>query len=561
MTALWQRPASLLLALLLLAGCSKPPAAPQSPEPAPPPAVTAVAPGAGDLVEGEGCTPQAGAPPSGGAGSASVREGICQAYLQTDPALITFRLPPSVSELTARASLRIEGAGAERITFREGRDEGYLTVHLPAGKVGDELTIRLDGPLGPTGGPHTLGFRLKRIETPRIITEVRDQAGVWQKLTPGATLPRRELQLRLTLVGGPKRERVEFAVKEALHHRGAPSSHSLVWEGEERLLVTVPEPPPAILFRFDWLEAKHGLQVRRSTIAFYTGEAPPRLVALDPATGKETVVGEAPVDVLRASLSPDARWAYLAATDPTTTEREQVWVVDTESGERWLTPFTADWAHSQVHWLDNLMLLPTTGALQVWDLNAREGRRHESQTWFWGPLSPDRQYLAGSLVDLRRADESTLVAPASIVLFSLEKMAERLYTDAARVKLSQSSKPIYIPMRWADDGQTLLFEDVVSRDPKSFEATTRWLALDVGSWQVSDAALPAVRKEPPPAWPRAASGWSYRPAHDWGEVKLLSPQGVDHAAGQGLVLGWRADGQLLLIRWENFAYLRRTEGI
>lgn len=550
-----QRNAAFALALLLLAGCSKTstPRAEQSP----PPAATKTT---ALVVPQSGCARESGEPPVGMVNTDYVRQAICQAVIHTDPTRVTFRLPPDVTEEAARQALTVTGVTGEQVRFNRTRLETVLAVTLPEGEPGDTVTVRLEGPVGAGGVVAEMGFELKRVETPRISTEVQVGNEPFKPLVPGSTLPRQPLQFRFTLVGQPKRDRVEAAIQEALRHKGSQTPYTIAWEGDSRLLLTVPEPPPALFFPFDWLEAEQGLQVQRSAVALYTGEAPPQLVALDPATGQEEVLGEMPVDVLQPSLSPDGAWAALIATAPDAAEREQVWVVNTRTGQRWLTGFESDWAHQTIHWLPGgRLMLPAYRAVQVWDLNLAQGRREESEATYWGPLSPDKRYLAGTAVDPLKVDEATLITPASVVLLETGSLASKLLPDLARTRARQSSAPTYLPMLW--QGERLWVADLVDYDKEKNAATTRFRVVEPETGAVLSEEGAPPQAEPPVGWPAATSGWQYKPDPNWGEVHLRSPEGRERAAGQGLVVGWRADGKLLVIRWANFPYLRRTEGI
>lgn len=556
MATLRQRTAAFALALFLLAGCAQP-TSPPGEQSAPSQQPRAGLP-LGETAAKDGCGRESGDPPVGMVNSAYVRQGLCPAYVHTDPARVTFRLPAGVSEPAVRQSLTVTGPAPDKVqvTFNRTRRETVLSVVLPEGKAGDAVTVRLAGPVGVGGAAVEMGFQLTRVETPRIFTEVQVGDEPFKPLEPGATLPRQPLRFRFTLAGQPRRDRVEAVIQEALRQKGVLTPYTTTWEGESRLVVTVQEPPPAIFFPFDWLEAEHGLQVQRSSVALYTGEAP-RLVAFDPVSWQETVVGEVPVDVLHASLSPDGAWAALIALAPDAAYREQVWVVNTRTGQRWLTGFQSLQWYRTVHWLPGgRMLLPTYRAVQVWDLAAAEGKRLESEATYWGPLSPDKRYLAGTAIDPLKVDESRLTTPGSVVLLDTQRMDFRLLPDIALARVRRSEVPTALPMAW--DGGRLLVQDIITPHASQQMDVTRWRVIDPASGQVSDDKRASPPKEPPVGWPAQASGWQYKPNLNWGEVLLRSPEGQERSAGQGLVVGWRDDRRLLLIRWANFPYMRPT---
>ncbi|MFZ5814464.1 MAG: TolB family protein [Bacillota bacterium] len=549
----WQRTAiTAIAALLVLAGCAKS----SEPPPEPPPSAVAEkpapAPAADPFEARTGCAERSGNPPEGGVGSAVVAGGLCRTYIHTDPTSVMFHLPPEVPEAVARKSLQVEGAEPESVSYYKSPAMGFLAVTLPAGAAGDQVTVRLRGPVGPGGTEADLGFQMKRLPTPRITTEVRYGGEEWKPLQPGSTLPRAPLHLRFHLIGQPKKERVEHAVSDAFRVQGAEWRFSLSWEGDHRLVASVEEPPPQLTFRFDWLEAAHGLQVQRSTTSFHTGAHPPQLVRLDPATGEERPVGEVPADLLEGALSPDGRWAALFATAPDATDREQVWLVDTRTGARRLTGFSSSWVHQRAVWLPDRVLFPTFRGVDLWDLRTHQGSRIESEASLWGPLSPDGRYLPGAVIHHERADEQSLLAPVSIVLVDLERLAVRSFPDVTVTRLRQSDAPPSVGMVWSEGGGRLLLADVGS---------SGWRSLDTSSGRVeAERAAPPPEAGPRP-WPSSVSGWAFRPQTSWGPVLLRSPGGGERQAGQGLVLGWEPNGSLLLVRWENFPHRRMPEGL
>lgn len=559
------RRASIAVVLLLLCltavGCSKP----GNPDP-PAPSTTPADPAPADPTPAE--------PPSSPSAAAAcarvsqvpatrphgitesfqvVTNGLCQTVLAAEGFSLRFALPGTVTEAAAKAALKVTGAQVERLDFQTYADEASLWLAIGAGSPGEEVVVRMTGPVGEAGSEIELGFVVRREPSPAATVEVQVNEGDWQPLPLGGTLAPEPLRLRVTFSAKVDRQRAEDRMQTAF--RPAKDAitiypYTLGWQGENVLLVEWAAPPPRIWFDLTGLADERGLTIRRGAFSCYTG-IPPRLAVLDPDSGQEEVLGEGPVDIWGSSTSTDGRWAILTALQPDSAYALDLWLVETASGQMRKTDLTPPIAYNHHIWLEGHLVVPSIGKLQVWDLQSHTKQVYESQADFHTLLSPDQRYLAGFTIDASREDPQTFLAPASIIIHDLTTHTEQRFPDVATGAIPHSSAPPRIPMAWSDDGRAILFQEY--RSTPGQPPSSRWMQLDIATGQVSPATPPPV--QPTPAPRRNRAGWQYS-SPGWGPITLTSPQGQERRFDHGLIVGWRADGELLLVRWPNYPFLR-----
>lgn len=489
--------------------------------------------------------------------STAVTQGLCGAPVPVDNFVVFFYVPTAVTEEAVRAALRVEGAAQpERLEFFTFPVRNQLSVWFPPGPLGEEITVRLAGPVGLNGAQADLGYRLKRLESPTATVELKVGDGPFQPLIPGSTVPSQPLAIRFRFAGNPDRSAVESQIRQAFEpHKDATSRtiFHLEWESPESLLLSLPAPPPRILIAFHGVQGANGLTMRPFSFVLYTGEAP-RLVALDPASGQEDEIGPAPVDVLYRRVSPDGKWVLFSALQGDSAYKEDLYLLDTESGALRKTTLIPSW-EGIVLWVDQKLVLPIGRKVQVWDLTSHQLAEYPSAADHLTALSGDGRFLAGFTLDYGREDAETALAPATIVLHDLQTHTEKVFANVASAQVPHKSAPPRMPMVFSSENQALYFQEQVKGPTPEQRVMPRWMKLDLQTGTVSPAGQAPDSERPQPAGLRGPTGWESLTS-EWGPVLLRSPQGVEQRFGSGLALGWRPDGRLLLIRWPNFEHRR-----
>jgi hypothetical protein len=488
--------------------------------------------------------------------SRAVMQGLCGGAVPEDEFAVNFSLPPTVTEAAARAALQVDGpAQPEWVSFAASPQMATLWLLFPKGKLGETFTIRLAGPVGVNGAAADLGFVLRRMESPTARAELKVGDGAWQPLVPGATVPAQPLYLRFTFTGNPSPEQIERRIKDAF----APGKddttkivYHLQWEGPQRLLLSLPAPPPRILIDLSFITGDHGLYIRRFTFVLYTGQEP-RLVALDPATGQENEVGPAPVDVLGRQLSPDGKWVLVTALRGDSNNAADTYLLDTETATLRMTPLL----QGTSYWLADRLVMAVSRKVQVYDLSSHQVAEYPTAMNDPTVLSPDGRYLTGFSLDYEREDPETSLAPATIVIHDLQAHTERTFADIASVRVPHKEVPPSLPMDFSPDSTTLYYREQVKGTATGQGQATRWMQLDLRTGKTGPASAREMPQRYEPV--KGPTGWQYVSA-GWGPIQLLTPEGDGKSFGSGLVLGWRPDGRLLVIRWPNFER-RRFQGI
>ncbi|HEY3366789.1 MAG TPA: hypothetical protein VGK74_17190 [Symbiobacteriaceae bacterium] len=189
--------------------------------------------------------------------------------------------------------------------------------------------------------------------------------------------------------------------------------------------------------------------------------------------------------------------------------------------------------------------MPTGLRVQVLDLATQQERTTVSKAEHWAASSPDGRFLAGFTQHGEREDPKTGLAPSDLIIHDLQTHQEQVFPDAAQVGVRHSEAPPVMRMAW-------------SADSKPY-----WKSLNPTTGTIADATSPPdvpPAYAPPPPLPPGPTGWTVAQPQGWGAITLKGPQGQTRAAGEGLALGWRPDGSLLVLRWPNAAH-RRNPGI
>lgn len=490
----------------------------------------------------------------------AVTEGLCEAVAPAEEFFLTFAFPPGLPEEAVRSSLEVSGGEVTQLDISGGE---YLLVYLGPAEPGTETTVRVRGPVGEGGTPADLGFRLRREASPTVEVDVQVGDDPWRPHQPGEYLEPGPVRVRLAFSHPVAADQVEWrfqGVLEAVKDRDA-IPHQLSWTDPRTLVVELPEPPPALYVELGYIEDDRGLRTRSGILNLHVG-TPPRLTALDPATGQEEVLGPAPVDIRWASASPDGRWVVLEATQPDSTSGTDVWLVETATGEAMKTDLQESPYSPGYIWFPDRLVVAGWTELQEWDLTRHERRVLPAEASYAGPLSPDGRYLAGRVLHMDREDPETWLAPLTVAVYDLATHTERLYPEVGNfwVPHRGGGVPVSVPMRWPDGGRSLYVLQHYP-GPTPADSETYWAVLDLETGVLTPAEdysadpFDYERAEPHPV--SNASGWAFLSA-GWGAVILISPGGQEVAGGDGLPLAWMPDGRLLLVRWPDYPYLRYT---
>lgn len=538
----------LLILIALVAGCGAPrpvSAPPPFVEEAPPVSAEPRAP-AEPQAPKVGCFEQSGWPGAPSAAVSSrdgiwVRSGACALQVAEESFYVSFTLPAAVGKEGALAGLRTTLKEQPKTQVNPNGDRLDLAVFVDAGQPGERFEVRWQGEAGTS--TLALGYQFERLPSPRVTAEVQVGSGGWQPLTNTLVIPAGPLAFRFRLLNGVDPDGFRTRVKDALN----PASFHLAEAGPDTFVVTVPAPPSLVKFDFLQLPALHG-KVPMNGFAVYVGEAP-RLVALDPASGREELVGPAPPDIRAAEISPDGRWAMLFGMGGAGEWEDRIWVLDTVTGKAAETPFRADYWGQRVFWVSGKAVYGAPDRMQVWDLAAGRGEVYPSQARHWGPVSPDGRLIAGYAWDWEREDPE-LRAPASLVLLDLQSGKEEIFPDVVKVRIPHSEAPVRLPMRWQSGGKGLILGEHTGYDQEKAVTTWRYFRLEIATGDVA----PYTAAETPvevryQTWTAGPGPWEIYQRSNWDEVRLRGPGGAEKTFGYGLPLGWGPDGRLLVIRW------------
>lgn len=540
-----------LLSLLLLGGCSRPvapvetegpPPAPGEPTAPPPGPATHTAPPAGCSGDSQALLP------SGYVSRAfryqvSVTSGTCEVTVDETGFEVGFRLPAEIAREQVTAGLSVDAPVPPRLSFGSPHEYQELLLRFPPGHAGEVISVRLAGRVGAGGAHADLGFRITRLPSPRITAELKRSGGDWEPLTTIPVLPKQPLAFRFRMQGGADPAAAQRQIRAAL----GEVAHQIEQPAPDTLVVAVPEPPPLLHFDFRDVPGEHGA-VTNSGATVYIGE-PPRLVLLDPATGREEPLREVPADLLRASLSPDGQWLMLSGMAPAHPWEDQVWVVNLQTNEIHLTPFRDEaYRASPVVWLEDRLVLPVGGQVQVWHLRTGKAETRHSDALWWETASLDGRYIVGFAVDYSRENKQWL-APTTLFIHDVETGTDRVLPDLVQYRVPHRGGFPQIRTAWEKDGRHLLVRHFESLGDGMEDVQERFMRVEVSTGTAGPATGSAGEAEPYQVWLPGPGGWQVSPSGGWGAVVLRTPGGEEKGQGEALVIGWTEKGQLLLVRW------------
>jgi|GEM_PF-4949131 len=277
-----------------------------------------------------------------------------------------------------------------------------------------------------------------------------------------------------------------------------------------------------------------------------TGD-PPTVLAVDPATGEERVVGMAPPDVWAGSLSPDGQWAMLVTGPPDQCEERTVWLMDLTTGQVQETPLDFPSSHTRVVWPEGRLVTAYFDTVDIYTLASGRHERRKVTPRAWEAASPDGRYLLGyhRAYDRERPDWH---APITVLIHDLQTGEDRTFADLAWTYVTHSGAPSLTRLFWTPDGTGVLVNDPRGEDPLVGGEAVLHLDPQTGvATPYTPGAAEVPEREVGPG------GFSYRiqgpGPQDWLAIQVRSPSGEERQVGDGLLLGWVPKGELLYIRW------------
>ncbi|HWI52521.1 MAG TPA: hypothetical protein VNT01_10325 [Symbiobacteriaceae bacterium] len=470
--------------------------------------------------------------------------------------------------------LILEGVTPNLKQVGESGPDGMFHFRIPPGKPGDSFRLTLKDVLLDDGTTGHVAVTFCRQTPPRVAVTYK-----------GAPLPpalpvEAPLTLRLTFTAEMLRETVERALtgphgKE--DRRDGDWITDLKWLDDRTLELTAGQVPPVMQFNLAGAQDVHGLFLVGGVPRLFAGD-PPRVLAVDPATGKESRLADLQPEPDAAVLAPDGKSLRLVSRQFAPGWGSSKWqtkLVDLTTGkvqeinpqELWLPAHGVD-----VRYEGKDSLLVTRGAQET----VLTGFTAGVDSFL---LSPDGQWIA--VLERSGAYSPESYQPVRFLIVSADGKTRKALTGEARMwRPGKDGLMLYGPV-WSPDSTRIAFTQ-----PGSAKGTAMLVVADVAagalktvaadlagaqayldpvSWSpdgrsiqagplLVDAATGKVERTVDgigmmPFW-SADGQWLLFQREEWGEVTAVNLRtGERKSLGQGKALGWRPDGTAVLIRW------------
>lgn len=473
----------------------------------------------------------------------TARRSGCKYAVGGSSLAVDVRLPAGTAAAAARAALQI--SGAEPVYTNFFADGPRLSVGFPSGPNGQEIQIRVSGPLGAGGAP--LDFRLDLVrDFPSLTVAVRQPPGEWRPFSDVDTLPPAPTELRFRWDRQVDHMEAELRVRRARGTERVDPQPAFAWADPQTLVATLARPPALAMIDMGGVPGPGAIATYARPIVVRTG-IPPVLEALDPFTGVRTPLGPAPPDVRQVLAAPAGNHVAFGAFAPQpdgTWWLQTGWVLDLQEKRLLPAPFG-----SFLGWTNQGALagVGEQGGLEVWHPGTGDRRRFATAPGAsYASPSPDGRRIAGTRIQSEREDRATFLAPADLLVLDLETGQEQVYPDFGHYYVTHSEFGVAFPTIWTDGGRS-----VAGRDYKG-RTVYQWAAVDTKSGNrrllTSDEAAGLAAPDRDLSGP---SGWRLEQERPWDTVYLVAPDGSRQDQGTGLPAGWLPDGRALVVRWEQ----------
>lgn len=453
---------------------------------------------------------------------------------------------------------------------------------LPAGKAGDGFRLTVDGVIFSGAGGGDLDVQFCRQAPPKEVTLSYLDKGQWRALSPDGYMPElNPVEVRIGFPVPMDRETVEIALGQLTVSSQITRQ---TWADNRTLELVIADPGRQYPIRLFGSRTTLGQYLETKLHNLYPGE-PAHAVAVDPATGQTSRLAELPPRVDEPELSPDGTQLRFMATEEVAMNHPlgSHWIVDLGSGERSQVPpegffqWLSDGTRAQLRWEKGILTLTRfqvdTGTGTGTTVQFDEFPRLDSYQ-----LSPDGKYLLVLVPEENPTDvyPNLSVRPVIVGTSSAKRQnADRtilvnrpgkdglsLYgpafsPDGAQIALTteEAGKPAVLLIDSATGQTRTLARGVPGVRGNNFDRILfapdgRFLLagealLDLKSGELVRRVAGVVGREP--FSPRG--DWLMLRKADDPKVYALNLQtGQETRLGEGDPVGWRSDGQAVLIQ-------------
>ncbi len=441
-------------------------------------------------------------------------------------------LPSGATEELAKSALKVENTTSRQPFWSDGQ----LNFSLDSADNGQRQTIRLQGPLVPGRAPVDISLTLVR-DYPTVMVDVRQAEGAWAPLDSRKSYASAPTDLRFRFSRAVKADRLEAQLKQK-------QGITWKWADPTTLEVHLQNPPEKFELHPGGLPDSSGTGTWAGPAVLYTGKGGAQLVAVDPQTGKESVVAGAPPEISTTHLSPDGRWLAISAMRPSpdvywTGWRAESSLIDLQTGKMIDLPgFTVyTWAGS--------VLLGSPGNAGIATYDPQTGQQVHLSSSYTSYPSPDGRYVAGFIMRWSEEKRDSSLIPVDLVVVDVNRRQERTFRGVGSywVCHCDGGGAGRSPLLW--DGTKVVIRDYSSRDK------WRWVSVDIATGAVQEVdTTHAEALEGAVSSPLSGPlGKLAQVQDEWGAVALTRPDGTSVQLGPGKPVGWSKDGKALLIRW------------
>jgi hypothetical protein len=497
-------------------------------------------------------------------------------------------LTPAPNSAWFETHLIFEGIQPSQHQYNTIGDYGNFDFRIPAGQAGDAFRLTIKDVLLDDGTAGDVAVTFCRQTPPKASTTFRANND-WLPATAGAVIPPDSpLTVRVAFTHDMLAETVERSLTGE-HDKSGKSQGDwitgLKWLDGRTVELTADQPAPSMRLNLAAAQDQYGLFVPGGVPNLYTGE-PPRVLAIDPVSGKETRLADIPPEPNTPTLSPDGQllrvmsWQMRGGRD--VPDGQFLLINLTTGAAQPIKPEDPGWAPPSGilsiarEGLDSLLVARQAGTLLIPGLP-------DMDRWL---ESPDGKWIAVLLRTGAQAEYPSVPVRFLMVATDDSNNRKALTGEASMYEPGKDGITLYGPV-WSPDSTRIAFTQ-----PAKDGAALVVADLTTGALRTLAANLPGVRSSWDPVtwspdgskllagtalvdaatgqvlqrvevgagrpfWSKdgqwllfGAMGWN-----QWSEVKLYDLRtGRSTSLGEGLALGWRPDGTAVVVRWPNARY-------